>query len=80
LLETYVDGDLAFTENSNIPLGIINIKSTSLEELENKLAENDILNENSMNTLKTIKSYLKKVIIICMLLLLKLKIKCPIYL
>lgn len=60
LLETYVDGDLAFTENSNIPLGIINIKSTSLDELENKLAENDILNENSMNTLKTIKSYLKK--------------------
>jgi hypothetical protein len=60
LLEAYIDGDLAFTENSNIPLGVINIKSTSLDELENDLAENDILNENSMNIIRTIKGYLKK--------------------
>lgn len=60
LLETYVDGDLAFTENSNIPLGVINIKSTSLDTLQNKLTEYNILNENSIKLFNTIKGYLQK--------------------
>jgi hypothetical protein len=60
LLEAYVDGDLAFTENSNIPLGTINIKSTSLDTLQNKLTEYNILNEKNINLFNNIKSYLKK--------------------
>lgn len=60
LLEAYIDGDLAFTEHSNIPLGTINIKSTSLDPLQNKLTEYNILNENSIKLFNTIKGYLLK--------------------
>jgi hypothetical protein len=60
LIEAYVDGDLAFTENSNIPSGKIEVKTTSLDKLQNKLAESNLLNENSQKFINTIKGYLKK--------------------
>jgi hypothetical protein len=60
LLEAYVDGDLAFTENANIPTGTIFVKTTNLDKLENKLAENNLLTDNNKRLLNTIKGYLKQ--------------------
>lgn len=60
LLEAYVDGDLVFTEASTVPVGKIEVKTTDLNKLEDRLATSNLLNNNSQNFINTIKEYLKK--------------------